>query len=172
MQLKFCENWAHVKGADTFSDIPFNEKPYCGQIQPAKIGTPESRSKPLPRPVRLKLPGIPQHIMQRGNNRQPCFFATADYELYLRLLTGACKNHQCDLHAFVLMTNHVHLLITPHECWLALGTDNSGCLSAYLSMFEQEPDPRQIEDIRYGLRKGLPTKKSRVLSFPIPSTQM
>jgi len=40
----------------------------------------------MPRPARLNLPGIPQHITQRGNNRQACFFANADYDLYLALL--------------------------------------------------------------------------------------
>jgi len=67
----------------------------------------------MPRPTRLNIAGIPQHIVQRGNNRQTCFFAAADYELYLSLLAAACKKHYCKVHAFVLMTNHVHLLITP-----------------------------------------------------------
>lgn len=67
----------------------------------------------MPRPARLNLAGIPQHITQRGNNRQACFFADADYELYLGLLAEACKRHRCNVHAYVLMTNHVHLLITP-----------------------------------------------------------
>jgi len=68
----------------------------------------------MPRPTRLDLTGIPQHITQRGNNRQACFFAKSDYELYLSLLTEACHKHECNIHAYVLMTNHVHLLITPN----------------------------------------------------------
>jgi putative transposase len=67
----------------------------------------------MPRPTRLHLPGVPQHITQRGNNRQACFYAEDDYRLYLELLQTACRNHDCDLHAYVLMTNHVHLLMTP-----------------------------------------------------------
>ena len=67
----------------------------------------------MPRPTRLNLAGIPQHVTQRGNNRQVCFFDDADYQLYLGLLGEACKRHQCKVHAYVLMTNHVHLLITP-----------------------------------------------------------
>ncbi|HLF30494.1 MAG TPA: transposase [Xanthomonadales bacterium] len=67
----------------------------------------------MPRPVRLNLSGIPQHITQRGNNRQACFFTACDYQLYLGLLHAACQLHCCQLHAFVLMTNHVHLLLTP-----------------------------------------------------------
>lgn len=43
------------------------------------------------RPTRLNLAEIPQHITQRGNNRQACFFAKVDYELYLSLLTEACR---------------------------------------------------------------------------------
>jgi putative transposase len=67
----------------------------------------------MPRPVRLNIPGMPQHITQRGNNRQACFYAAEDYRLYLELLGDACRRHECSLHAYVLMTNHVHLLMTP-----------------------------------------------------------
>ncbi len=67
----------------------------------------------MPRPARLNLPGIPQHVTQRGNNRQACFFSADDYRLYLDLLAAACYKHDCALHAYVLMTNHVHLLLTP-----------------------------------------------------------
>jgi putative transposase len=67
----------------------------------------------MPRPKRLNLPGVPQHVTQRGNNRQACFFEDADYRLYLSLLAVACQRHQCAVHAYVLMTNHVHLLFTP-----------------------------------------------------------
>jgi putative transposase len=67
----------------------------------------------MPRPARLHLPGISQHITQRGNNRQACFYARDNYRLYLDLLKAACRAHACELHAYVLMTNHVHLLLTP-----------------------------------------------------------
>ena len=67
----------------------------------------------MPRPPRLYLPDIPQHITQRGNNRQACFHAEGEYCLYLKLLARACRRHDCRLHAYVLMTNHVHLLLTP-----------------------------------------------------------
>ena len=56
----------------------------------------------------------PQHIIVRGNNREPIFYADADYQFYLEKLKQACDKHECALHAYVLMTNHVHLLITPH----------------------------------------------------------
>ena len=62
---------------------------------------------------RFNLPGQPQHVIVRGNNREPIFYAEADYLFYLAKLRQACHKHQCDLHAYVLMTNHVHLLITP-----------------------------------------------------------
>ena len=67
----------------------------------------------MPRPARLNIPDIPQHITQRGNNRQACFYSNTDYRLYLDLLHEACRTHDCSLHAYVLMTNHVHLLMTP-----------------------------------------------------------
>jgi putative transposase len=67
----------------------------------------------MPRPARLHLPETPQHITQRGNNRQACFYVDGDYRRYLELLLAACDTHACALHAYVLMTNHVHLLLTP-----------------------------------------------------------
>jgi putative transposase len=64
----------------------------------------------LPRPV---APQIPLHIIQRGNNRQRCFFGESDYLIYLDLLKHAAGRADCQVHAYVLMTNHVHLLVTP-----------------------------------------------------------
>ena len=63
---------------------------------------------------RFVLPGQPQHVIQRGNNRQDIFQADGDYEFFLEKLLDAANKHQCDIHAYVLMTNHVHLLVTPH----------------------------------------------------------
>ena len=67
----------------------------------------------MPRLPRFVIPGQPQHIIQRGNNRQDIFREEADYLFYLEKLTDAANKHQCDIHAYVLMTNHVHLLVTP-----------------------------------------------------------
>ncbi len=63
---------------------------------------------------RFVLPGHPQHLIVRGNNRDPIFNADEDYHFYLDKLHDAAKKYQCDIHAYVLMTNHVHLLVTPH----------------------------------------------------------
>ena len=64
---------------------------------------------------RFILPGQPQHVILRGNNRTEIFRAEADYRFYLDKLRLACEKHGCDIHAYVLMTNHVHLLLTPWE---------------------------------------------------------
>lgn len=69
----------------------------------------------MPRQLRYTLAGIPQHIIQRGHNRQATFFGDQDYRHYLNFLRDACVRHSCQLHAYVLMTNHVHLLMTPNE---------------------------------------------------------
>lgn len=63
---------------------------------------------------RFDVPGQPQHVIQRGNNRSIIFVGEEDYHFYLKKLGDACEKCQCDLHAYVLMTNHVHLLMTPH----------------------------------------------------------
>jgi putative transposase len=62
---------------------------------------------------RLDLPGVPQHIVQRGNNRLPCFLDDGDRLRYLTLLREAITATGVRLHAYVLMDNHVHLLATP-----------------------------------------------------------
>ena len=67
----------------------------------------------MPRKPRFNLIGNPQHVIQRGNNREPCFYAEADYQCYLDNLQVVAKKHHCLIHAYVLMTNHVHLLVTP-----------------------------------------------------------
>jgi len=61
----------------------------------------------------MYLPGIPAHVVQRGNNRSVCFFSDDDYLFYLELLRQGLKRFGVQLHAYVLMTNHVHLLMTP-----------------------------------------------------------
>ncbi len=62
---------------------------------------------------RLSLCGITQHILQRGNNRLPCFFGSDDYEQYLEYLCDAVDKYNVMLHSYCLMPNHVHLLMTP-----------------------------------------------------------
>jgi putative transposase len=64
---------------------------------------------------RLNLLGIPQHVVQRGNNRQPSFFAEQDYTVYLDKLKDYAGKYKVAVHAYVLMTNHVHLLMTPES---------------------------------------------------------
>ena len=72
----------------------------------------------MPRPDRLNIPGIPKHITQRGNNRQACFYTDEDHLLYMKLPANACRAYDCSLHACVLMTSHVHLLLIP---WTSAG---------------------------------------------------
>jgi putative transposase len=67
----------------------------------------------MPRQPRLVLPGVALHIIQRGNNRGPCFVDESDYRLYLLHLRELASKFECVVHAYCLMTNHVHLLMTP-----------------------------------------------------------
>jgi len=67
----------------------------------------------MARQPRFVLPGHPQHVIQRGNNRSPIFAEVAGYCIYKDKLGEACARFSCRIHAYVLMTNHVHLLITP-----------------------------------------------------------
>ena len=67
----------------------------------------------MPRLVRAVQPGVALHVVQRGNNRNACFFADSDRLAYLRLLADSAQASGCQVHAYCLMTNHVHLLLTP-----------------------------------------------------------
>lgn len=67
----------------------------------------------MPRLPRIDLPGMPQHLVQRGVDRQPCFFCDEDRRRYLAELRVTAGTLDCHIHAYVLMSNHVHLLATP-----------------------------------------------------------
>jgi putative transposase len=67
----------------------------------------------MPRLGRYFLPDQPLHVIQRGNNREPVFFGEEDYVSYRDWLAEAACEHGCAIHGYVLMTNHVHLLVTP-----------------------------------------------------------
>jgi putative transposase len=69
----------------------------------------------MARLVRVSPVGVPQHVIQRGNNRQLCFGGEKDMKAYLNWLKDFSKKYNVDVHAWVLMTNHVHLLCTPQE---------------------------------------------------------
>ncbi len=67
----------------------------------------------MPRPQRLALGGQAHHLIQRGVDRQAIFFEDRDRIVFLQLLGEALAAEDCALHAYVLMTNHIHLLVTP-----------------------------------------------------------
>lgn len=67
----------------------------------------------MPRQPRICPPGYPVHVVQRGNNRQVCFTSDSDRKAYANWLREACEKFAVDVHAWVFMTNHVHLLMTP-----------------------------------------------------------
>jgi putative transposase len=67
----------------------------------------------MPRSGRVYLPGVPQHVIQRGNDRAALFRESFDFDCYLSCLTTATRRYGVAVHAYVLMTNHVHILVTP-----------------------------------------------------------
>jgi len=67
----------------------------------------------MPRMARLVVPYYPHHITQRGNRRQRVFFCDEDYQAYKCLLATACKSARCEIWAYCLMPNHVHLVVVP-----------------------------------------------------------
>lgn len=78
---------------------------------------------------RFVLPGYPQHIIQRGNNRQQILVEEADYWFLWEKLLSAAEKFQCDIHAYTLMPNHFHLLLTPWR------QDGIGKLMQYIGRY-------------------------------------
>jgi putative transposase len=70
---------------------------------------------PMARRTRMAIPGYPYHVIQRGNNRSDIFWDDEDRETYLEKLKTYAEANECEIHAYVLMTNHVHLLVTPRQ---------------------------------------------------------
>ena len=95
----------------------------------------------MARKPRFNVVGNPQHIIQRGNNRQVTFFAEDDYRFYLECLEEAAKKYDGSIHAYVLMTNHVHLLMTPGQ------TDS-------LSRIMQSVGRRYVQYINYTYKRS------------------
>jgi putative transposase len=69
----------------------------------------------MPRRPRIHIDGVPLHIVQRGHNRGASFFDDENRHAYLHWLSEALQREHCQLHAYVVMTNHVHLLLTPEH---------------------------------------------------------
>jgi putative transposase len=89
----------------------------------------------MPRPLRLILPGVAVHVIQRGNNRADCFRQDSDYLVYLAHLGRLSRKYGCAVHAYCLMTNHVHLLLTPDAAGActALMRDLGQCYVQYFN---------------------------------------
>ncbi|MES9970330.1 MAG: transposase [Candidatus Thiodiazotropha sp.] len=67
----------------------------------------------MPRRARMYLPELPYHIVQRGNNREACFIEPENYQFYLELWQDLSRKYGVAVHAYCLMTNHIHFLVTP-----------------------------------------------------------
>lgn len=74
-----------------------------------------TRGPVIPRKPRFFLPEVLAHIVQRGHSREPVFFEDGDYIAYLTWLTEAADRYECAIHAYVLMTNHIHILASPKD---------------------------------------------------------
>jgi REP-associated tyrosine transposase len=89
----------------------------------------------MARHPRIVVPGIALHVCQRGNDRQDCFRHDNDRLVYLALLRDYARFRRCEIHAYCLMTNHVHLLVTPADlegCTLMM-RDLGRCYAAYFN---------------------------------------
>ena len=114
-------NQSPKKGFDPFKMTPFKNKfdllSHRSYFYPLCV---YFKDEIMPRKPRFYLPEVPVHIVHRGHSREPVFFEDQDYATYAFWLKKAAEKYQVSVHAFVLMTNHVHLLVTP-----TVGTDIS-----------------------------------------------
>ena len=67
----------------------------------------------MPRRARMYIPGLPYHIVQRGNNKEATFIQPEDYQCYLDLWQECTGRYDVQVHAYCLMTNHIHFIATP-----------------------------------------------------------
>ena len=67
----------------------------------------------MPRTARIVVPGLPHHVIQRGNRRLPTFFCDDDYKRYLEIMAELCAQKKVEIWAYCLMPNHVHLIAVP-----------------------------------------------------------
>ena len=91
--------------------LPANAPPQSNGAMSLHLRHPS----PMPRRPRSIIPAVPLHITQRGVNRCVTFLDESDFATYLWALRAAASRAQCAVHAYVLMTNHVHLLVTPSD---------------------------------------------------------
>jgi len=69
----------------------------------------------MARIARAVAPGIPHHIIQRGNRRQRTFFNDEDYQTYLSFMSHWCSHYNVDIRTYCMMPNHVHLIAVPQD---------------------------------------------------------
>jgi putative transposase len=91
----------------------------------------------MARRPRIYIPGVAHHVIQRGNNREACFGDESNYKAYLTYLKESALQNGVAIHAFVLMTNHVHLLVTPSD-ETALGKMLQTLGRRYVQYFNQK----------------------------------
>jgi putative transposase len=102
----------------------------------------------MPHKSRFHVAGIPVHVVQRGNNRQAVFGDGQDYRAYLGWLKEGAQSYCCAIHAYVLMTNHVHLLLTPEK------EDGIGRLQQYLGRRFASYRYIELNPVRAGMLEG------------------
>jgi putative transposase len=95
----------------------------------------------MARKPRVDLGGYTYHVTQRGNNREACFFAEEDYRFYLDCMKQSSDKYRVAVHAYVLMTNHVHLLVTTKQ-------------NGDLSRFMQHIGRRYVRHVNYAYKRS------------------
>jgi putative transposase len=112
----------------------------------------------MPRGRRTFIPGISVHVIQRGNNRVPIFGSSNDFEQFLELLRRSARNFCVTLHAFVLMTTHYHLIVTPTSV-AGLPKMMKALDGGYVRYFNKRQE--RIGTLWNGRYRGLPLEDER-----------
>ena len=120
---------------------------YRGHARARIASNPTPSEESLARMPRYAAPGMPQHVIQRGTNRSVIFVAKADDRFFDECLRAACEKHGCHVHAYVLMTNHVHLLLTP-ATRSAIGQVMQPVCRRYVQRFNDTHERTGLDAIR------------------------
>ncbi len=107
----------------------------------------------MARLARIVAPGLPHHITQRGNRRQPTFFSEEDYESYMQLMAEWCGAHGVEVRAYCLMPNHVHIIAVPQSAdGVMAGDEDPHRLVSRSRSWENRPQSSATSN--HGRRRG------------------
>ena len=114
----------------------------------------------MTRLARMVVSGLPHHVTQRGNRREPIFFEDGDQEIYRDLLGEQARKADVEVWAYCLMPNHVHLILNPRQAD-GLGRAVGEAHRRYTNVARERRQVRKKGALSFGARQELSTSHER-----------